>query len=193
MKPEEIALLYQIRRLDKYENVSSFNCGDEDLNDFILNESVLYRQSHLAVTYVIETKNTKKAIGFFSLANDRVSLSDFENKTEFNRFRRKRFVNEKRIKSYPAVKICRLGIDESVKGQSLGTFILDFIKSYFIDDNKTGCRFITVDAYTDAIPFYLKNSFLPLSEDSDADNDHTKLLFFDLAEIEEPYGQTNHR
>lgn len=193
MKPEEIALIYQIRRLGKGENISSFNCGDEDLNDFILNESVLYRQSHLAVTYVIETKNTKKAIGFFSLANDRVSLSDFENKTEFNRFRRKRFVNEKRIKSYPAVKICRLGIDESVKGQSLGTFILDFIKSYFIDDNKTGCRFITVDAYTDAIPFYLKKSFLPLSEDSDADNDHTKLLFFDLAEIEEPYRQTNYR
>lgn len=183
MTSEEIANHYQIRRLSKGESVSSFNCGDEDLNDFILNESIQYCQARLAVTYVIEIKNTNCVIGFFSLANDKVSISDFESKTEFNRFRKNRFINEKRLKSYPAAKICRLGIDVSVQGMSLGTFILDFIKSYFVIDNKTGCRFITVDAYIDAIPFYLKNKFLPLSEESDTE--HTKLLYFDLEEIEE--------
>ncbi|MBD5358327.1 MAG: GNAT family N-acetyltransferase [Bacteroides sp.] len=183
MTSEEIAHKYQIRRLRRGESVASFNCGDEDLNDFILNEAVKYREARLAVTYVIEIKNTNNVVGFFSLANDRVSISDFESKTEFNRFRKKRFVNEKRLKSYPAVKIGRLGIDLSVKGQSLGTFIIDFIKSYFAVDNKTGCRFITVDAYINAIPFYLKNNFLPLS--TEADTDHTKLLFFDLEEIED--------
>lgn len=183
MTTEEIAQRYQIRRLGRGEAVSSFDCGDEDLNDFILNESVLYRQARLAVTYIIEIKGTNNVAGFFSLANDRVSISDFENKTEFNRFRKKRFINEKRLKSYPAAKICRLGIDLSAKGQSLGTFILDFIKSYFVIDNKTGCRFITVDAYNDAVPFYLKNDFLPLS--AEADNDKTKLLFFDLEAIED--------
>lgn len=183
MTAEEISTRYQIRRLGKGETVKSFDCGDEDLNDFIINESVHYRQARLATTYVIEERLTDKVVGFFSLANDRVSISDFENKTEFNRFRKKRFVNEKRIKSYPAAKICRLGIDMSAKGQSLGTFILDFIKSYFVIDNKTGCRFLTVDAYTEALPFYRKNNFLPLSED--ANNDHTALLFFDLDEIEE--------
>lgn len=82
MTTEEIAQRYQIRRLGKGEAVSSFDCGDEDLNDFILNESVLYRQARLAVTYIIETKGTNNVAGFFSLANDRVSISDFENKTE---------------------------------------------------------------------------------------------------------------
>ena len=183
MTSEQIAQIYQIRLLDKGEVISSFNCGDEDFNDFILNESQLYRQARLAVSYVIENRETKQVVGFFSLANDRVSISDFDNKTEFNRFRKKRFVNEKRIKSYPAVKIGRLGIDITAKGQSLGTFILDFIKSYFFIENKAGCRFITVDAYIDALPFYQKNNFLPLSED--ADSDHTRLLFFDLEEIEE--------
>lgn len=183
MTAEEIAIKYQIRRLEKNERVKSFDCGDDDLNDFIMNESVHYREARLAVTYIIEVKDTNETVGFFSLANDRVSVSDFENKTEFNRFRKKRFINEKRIKSYPTAKICRLGIALSVKGQSLGTFILDFIKSYFVIDNKTGCRFITVDAYTDAVPFYLKNKFLPLSAESDTD--HTKLLFFDLDEIED--------
>ena len=183
MNTDEIALSFQIRRLTKDEFIKEFNCGDDDLNDFILNESQLYRKARLAVSYVIQKVDNKQVVGFFSLANDRVSISDFESKTEFNKFRKKRFVNEKRIKSYPAVKICRLAIDESAKGISLGTFILDFIKTYFVVDNKTGCRFITVDAYTNAIPFYLKNKFLPLSQESDSD--HTRLLFFDLDEIEE--------
>lgn len=152
------------------------------MNDFILKESILYRQALLAVSYVMESKQDSSVISaYFSLANDKVSLNDFESKTEFNRFRKHRFVNEKRLKSYPAVKICRLGVDLSMKGQSVGTFLLNFIKSYFVIDNKTGCRFLTVDAYAEAVPFYLKNGFIPLNEE-DADAD-TRLLYFDLATI----------
>lgn len=177
-KPAELP--YSVRRLDKFEIVESFDCGDADLNDFILNESPLYRKEFIAVSYVA-TNDEKGIIGYFSLANDRVSLSDFEDKTAFNRFRRHRFVNEKRLKSYPAVKICRLGIDKSAKGYGLGSELLLFIKSYFIENNKTGCRFITVDAYAAAVPFYIKNGFAPLTED-DA-NDATRLLYFDLKDI----------
>ena len=185
MTTEEIARSFKIRRLSKGETITEFNCGDEDLNDFIINESQHYRQAKLAVSYVIETNDTKKTVGFFSLANDRISISDFENKTEFNRFRKRRFVNEKRLKSYPAAKICRLGIDVTAQGMSLGTFILDFIKSYFVIDNKTGCRFITVDAYNNAIPFYQRNRFIPLTTSDTGLDDPTKLLFFDLEEIDE--------
>lgn len=170
---------YRIRRLSKEEVVKSFDCGDSDLNDFILNESVFYRNALLAVSYIAENKEGK-IIGYFSLANDRVSLSDFDCKTDFNRFRRHRFVNEKRLKSYPAVKICRLGIDLTAKGYGVGSEILDFIKDYFIENNKTGCRFITVDAYINAVPFYMKNHFMPLLT-SDTD-EHTRLLFYDLKE-----------
>lgn len=31
--------------------------------------------------------------------------------------------------------------------------MLDFIKSYFLIDHKSGCRFLTVDAYVEALPF----------------------------------------
>ena len=173
--------VYNIRRLKKRESIESFYCGDADLNDFILKESPFYRQALLAVSYVVENKYNYATSAYFSLANDKVALNDFESKTEFNRFRKHRFVNEKRLKSYPAVKICRLGVDLSMKGQYMGTFLLNFIKSYFVIDNKTGCRFLTVDAYAGAVPFYLKNGFIPLNdEDADAD---TRLLYFDLATI----------
>lgn len=177
----EIKSRYEVRKLSADEQIKSFNCGDADLDDFILNEAAHYRRALLAVTYVFEDKNTKQVAAFFSLANDRVSLSDFESKTEFNRFRKSRFVNEKRIKSYPAAKLCRLGVDEELKGHSIGTLLLNFIKSYFVVDNKTGCRFLTVDAYADAVPFYLKNGFVPLNED-DKDDD-TRLLYFDLNDV----------
>ena len=106
---------YIIRKLGPEEKVKSFDCGDADLNDFILNESGFYRQTLLAVTYVFEAvddENHEHIAAYFSLANDRVSMSDFPDKTAFNRFRKHRFVNEKRLKSYPATKICRLAVSQ---------------------------------------------------------------------------------
>lgn len=97
---------YTVRRLEEGETVKSFDCGDADLNDFILNAAPLYRNELLAISYVMEDENGK-TLAYFSLANDKVAISDFESKTEFNRFRKHRFANEKRLKSYPAIKICR--------------------------------------------------------------------------------------
>lgn len=170
----------RIRKLQPGDTVSAFDCGDSDLNEFILKEAMLYREALLAVTYVLEDER-QNTLAYFSLANDRISLSDFETKTEFNRFRRHKFVNEKRIKSYPAAKICRLAVGNSEKGMHLGSYLIDFIKSYFVEDNKTGCRFLTVDAYADAVPFYLKNDFIPLNDDDK--EEPTRLLFFDLNDI----------
>ena len=75
---------YKVRKLRKNETIKSFNCGDADLNDFIINEAYHYRKALLAVAYIFEDKETGNVIGYFSLANDRVSFTDF--KTEFNRF-----------------------------------------------------------------------------------------------------------
>lgn len=175
---------YVIRKLEPDERIKSFDCGDADLNDFILNEADDYRKALLAVTYVLESPEDtghEHIVAYFSLANDRVSLSDFESKTKFRKFRQKRFVQEKQLRSYPAAKICRLGVDMSARDLHIGTFLISFIKSYFIADNKTGCRFLTVDAYRDALPFYYKNLFVPLNND-DQDS-HTRLLFFDLNDI----------
>lgn len=179
MQRQEIVANFSIRKVEIQEQIKSFNCGDADLNDFILNESHLYRKALLAVSYVLERNEDKEVCAYFSLANDRISVSDFEDKTKFNRFRRKRFVNEKRIKSYPAAKICRLAVSDKMHGENLGSFLINFIKSYFVINNKTGCRFLTVDAYADAVPFYFRNKFEPLNDD-DADAP-TRLLFYDLA------------
>ena len=84
---EEICEPLKIRRLDIDDKISNFNCGDEDLNDFILNESQLYRGELLAVSYVIEDNNGV-VLAYFSLANDKISITEFENVTTQHPYRK---------------------------------------------------------------------------------------------------------
>ena len=182
MLTEDLLSDYEIRKLGLGDAVPSFDCGDDDLNDFIINDAPMYRKALLAITYILKNKHTEQVVAYFSVANDRISIKDFPDNTTFNRFRKQFFVNEKRLKSYPAIKLCRFGIDKSIQGHKIGTFLLDFIGTLFISDNKSGCRFITVDAYAGAIPFYLKNDFSFLStEDEDQ---RTRLMYFDLSDLD---------
>lgn len=175
-------LPYNIHRLEEGERIESFDCGDDDLNDFILNVAHLYRQELLAVTYVVQDYDTNRTLAYFTLATDKVSLSEFADKTEFNRFRKHRFVNEKRLRSYPSIKLCRIAVDISARNLHLGSMVLNLVKYSCLDDMKFGCRFITVDAYTEAIPFYLKNKF-EIMTTSDKDDPHTRVLFYDLKQM----------
>lgn len=50
--------------MNKEEKIESFNCGDADLNDFIMNECSLYRNALLAVSYVAETIEVLAAYRF---------------------------------------------------------------------------------------------------------------------------------
>lgn len=96
---------------------------------FVLNEVGFYRSALLSVTYVVEDKATDEVLAYFSLSNDKISISDFESRTDFNRFRKHKFVNEKRLRSYPAIKIGRLAIARSAQRQSIGTYLLEFIET----------------------------------------------------------------
>lgn len=180
---EEFYNEFEIRRLDNGESIAAFTCGDDDLDDFILNDAPLYRKALLAVTYVIESRLNGSVAAYFSLANDRIAIKDFPNNNAFNRFRRHRFVNDKRLTNYPSVKLCRFAISNSAQGRRIGTILLDFLKRYFVSENKTGCRFLTVDAYKSAEPFYAKNGFLYLTE-NDVDKP-IRLMFYDLINIDE--------
>ena len=110
-------------------------------------------------------------------------LNDFPSNSAYNRFRKQFFAQGKMFKSYPALKICRLATNKSVRGLGIGSMMLNTIIESYRGDNKAGCRFITVDAYIDAIPFYLKQGFVPLSKtDEGAD---TRLLYFDLESVKD--------
>jgi GNAT superfamily N-acetyltransferase len=99
----------------------------------------------MAVTYLFVDRQANKTVAYFSLLNDKVSY-DPEERSLWNRINR-RISNNKRRKTYPSVKIGRLAVSKDYDNKGVGRAILDFIKHAFTNGNRTGCRFITVDAY----------------------------------------------
>ena len=168
-----------LKRLSLDFEFSDFDCEIQDLNEFLKDDAVNYANELMAVTYLLYDKQQLAA--FFTFQNDKISY-DVQRKSDWNAVSRV-VNNDKRNRrgGYPAVKIGRLGIDKKYKGQKIGTQILDYTKMSFVTNNKTGCRFITVDAYNspDVITFYEKNRFKMFPAERDND-DKTKAMYFDL-------------
>ena len=65
-----------------------------------------------------------------------------------------------------------------------GSDILNFIKSMFVFNNRTGCVFVTVDALREALPGYLKNSFKCLDRQQLNLDTLTVQLYYNLNELD---------
>jgi len=88
---------------------------------------------------------------------------------------------------YPAVKIGRLAVSENYAHQGIGEQILQYVKALFAFGNRSGCRFLTVDAYADAVPFYESKGGFKFFTETDV-NDDTRLLYFDLKPFKDALG-----
>ena len=138
-----------------------FDCGNSDLNEFFSQDSIKYSSELLGKTYCFTLdSDDKKIITAFTIANDSVKTTNLGSGVK--KRVTKNIPRAKTMRSYPAVLIGRLGVVTGIARSGLGGQVLNFIKSWFIDGkNKTGCRYIVVDAYNEDIPlaFYTKNGF----------------------------------
>lgn len=171
---------------------SSFDCGNPDLNDFFINDSQNYSKELLGKTYCfLLDSNPEEVVCAFTISNDSIKVNFLPNSRK--KKVTKLIPRQKQFRSYPAVLIGRLGVNEKFKGKGIGRELLDFIKAWFIDsDNKTGCRFLAVDAYNEngPISFYLRNGFEFLFSTEEQEKEYTgldsqnelktRLMFFDL-------------
>lgn len=101
-----MAMNYEIVRLKPDTELKGFDCGNEDINNFLVEDSIDYQNGLLAVTYLAVADN--RILSYFCLLNDKLAYLPGDDKTSWNRLNRK-INNHKRLKSYPAVKIGRLG------------------------------------------------------------------------------------
>ena len=176
---------------DVFANCETFNCGNEDLDDFFLNDARKYADELMGKTYCWVTENKPhKIVAQFTLANDSIKTTYLGSTTK-NKLNRS-IKNQKRGRSYPAALIGRIGINKEFQGKELGSQLIKFIKDWFrAEDNKTGCRFLVVDAYNDArtLKFYEKNGFKFLHKTEDEEKQYflledeiitTRLMYFDL-------------
>lgn len=173
---------------------SPFTCNNHDLDEFFSKDAFLYDIELLGKTYAwVDAYNTTQILGLITLANDSVKA---QNITKSARNRLQRGVNNaKRGLKFPAVLIGRLGVSSEYQGRgmNIGSQIIGFIKDWFrSSDNKTGCRFIVVDAYNNdkTLHFYERNGFKFLYKTEQEERDfleldenqplNTRFMFFDL-------------
>ena len=110
-----------------------FTCGDEDLDDFFLHDAMRYKAELLGKTYCFVLDDDPKTIVcMFTLSNDSIRVDVIPNSR--GRKLSHDIPREKRMRRYPAVLIGRLGINVDFRHQGIGSELLDFIKSWFIDE-----------------------------------------------------------
>ncbi len=178
--------------LNEAQDMAGFACGDKDLDEFFTSDCFAYARQLLGKTYCYRLKsNPKKIVCAFTLANAGIRVSDLPNarkkKIEAN------IPHVKALKDYPAVLVARLGVSTEFRSRHVGSDTLQYIRFWFLDPyNKTGCRYVLVDAYNNpsTLSFYESNGFVTVfsTEIQEKSYRHlgadvtlnTRLMYYDL-------------
>jgi predicted GNAT family N-acyltransferase len=170
---------FKVSKLSTESVIIDFDCGDEDLNDFILSDALSYQNHLLAVTYILDSSSLTGA--YFSLLADKIKIDDAVSNNWWRKNIRNSLPLGKHFSSYHAIKIGRLAVNKKLQGSGIGTDLMYFIKELVSRHNFLGARFITVDAYKQSLKYYEKNGFKYLTTEDKEDD--TRLMYFDLGTI----------
>ena len=174
-------------------NLSDFDCGDEKLNNFLFEDAKPSLALRVANTFILVDDG--RVAAYFCLLNDKVSKDEVIG-SRWKKIRAN-FPQSKQFRSYPTIKIGRFAVSLDYRGRNIGTDLMDSIKAMLhAEHGRSAFRFITVDAYLSAVPFYEKggtrdfdnivggyHGFLHLTKKDE--DEHTRLMYFDMMEIAE--------
>lgn len=193
MKIKEIKDNYYFETLHENHDLNDFDCGDEDLNEFLKKDALNQQKENLNITKLAIYNG--KIIGFASILTDTLQLKNIKDEKLQFKIKGKLNINSKN-RGISAVKIGRFAIDERYSSKGLGKHILRNILKNLkqISENKIGFRFIIIEGYAKAFNFYVvKNGFEYLKKDEKSidkidkiiNQDPTKTfyLYLDLEKI----------
>lgn len=83
-----------------------FDCGDEDLNEFLVEDAKGFHDKRIATSYILEDNGNIAA--YFCLLNDKISCQDVTN-SQWKKIKGA-FPERKQFGSYPAIKIGRFAV-----------------------------------------------------------------------------------
>ena len=142
------------------QQCKGFTCKDDDITEFFTQDYVDYAYQLLGKSYCFVKPDTSEIVCAFTVANSSVKVDSLPSNLR-NKLNRK-IPNAKRRPQYPAVLVGQLAVSDLFSGHHVGDELLDFIKSWFIDPlNKTGCRYVIVDAvnHPKVFEYYQRNGF----------------------------------
>jgi ribosomal protein S18 acetylase RimI-like enzyme len=154
--------------------ISSFDCGNDDLNDFFNHDAIKYQEQMMCQVYFFRHNETGKVVCAFSLSADSLKAAWLPGS------RRKKvkelIPREKSLQSYPAFLIGRLGVAVEFGSQGIGSQLLDFIKDICPALYPNLARFLFVDAYNEpsVLHYYRKNGFVTVFSVEEQERDYYK-------------------
>jgi len=144
-----------IRRLEEQDELDSFDCGDEPLNNYLKRHALTNQQkSSIGVTYVaVDDAAPRSVIGYFTLAMASVPRDTFP----------KKYVRGLPAYDLPLILLARLAVDRRFSGRGLGhALISEAFKIALRVADDVGCRCIITEAYRDRVDWYARYGFVPL-------------------------------
>lgn len=135
--------------------INTFKCSDEpSVEKYFKEDAITNDSTFFTTTKVLLNSDESKVIGYYSLFNEFVMVSDD---------RKKKFAVPfwGEISNFPSVRLHYLGVSDEYRRQGFGDKLLGMVFSEVVDLTKrSGCMFISVEAINDrAIEFNKKNGF----------------------------------
>jgi GNAT superfamily N-acetyltransferase len=167
-----------IRRLEEFDDVEGFDCGDEPLNNYLKRHAWTNQQKiSIGVTYVAADELAPRAVlGYFTLAASGVPRDRLPKK------------HTRGLPPYdlPLILLARLAVDRRFSGKGLGHALLsEALRIALQVSSEVGCRWIVTDAYRERVGWYARYGFI-LLEDAGVEGPHR--MFLDLRTIRHAAG-----
>jgi GNAT superfamily N-acetyltransferase len=144
-----------IRRLEEFDEVAGFDCGDEPLNNYLRRHAWTNQQKvSIGVTYVaVDESAPRIVLGYFTLATSSVPRDRLPQK----------YVRGLPPYDLPLILLARLAVDRRFSGRGLGhALISEALKITLRVADEVGCRCIVTDAYPEKAGWYARYGFIPL-------------------------------
>jgi len=129
-------------------DLNNFDCGNNDLNEFLKNDSIIQKELMLNTTIIFYWKNN--IIAFLTISSDTINIKKLGKKYK-KKFEEKNII----YKNIPSIKIGRLAVDKKFQKCGIGDYLINWLFYYCVEKaEELGFRFITIDAYISAYTFY---------------------------------------
>ena len=143
----------QIETITSHHDRSSFNCGNQKLNEFIKKYANQNHKRNFSKTFVaVSESEEKKVLGFYTLSSGKLQYNALP--------------EELKHPQYPisVVRLARLAVDSKYQGQGVAGFLLyDALRRVKVASELLGIFAVAVDAKNEkAKSFYRHYGFLDL-------------------------------
>lgn len=150
-------MAFEFRALDKTFDRNSFDCGIEELNNYLKREARQQQGHGFNVTLVlVDSTNPTKILGYYSMMSSGMNAESLPPEIA------------KKLPKHPipAIRIGRLARDLSIKGQGIGELLMaNALERIQRVSTEVGVYCVIVDSKNEAAKnFYLRYGFIEFAD-----------------------------